>query len=45
MAWFNNSVIIFKQASSAIAGLLEEDAIATDESRIIDNAWRGAEVT
>ena len=25
--------------------MLEEDAIATDESKIIDNAWRGAEVT
>ena len=33
------------QATSALAGLLEEDAIATDESKIIDNAWRGAEVT
>ena len=32
------------QATSALAGLLEEDAIATDESKIIDNAWRGAEV-
>ena len=27
-----------------MAGLLEEDAVATDESKIIDNAWRGAEV-
>ena len=32
------------QATSALAGLLEEDAIASDESKIIDNAWRGAEV-
>ena len=32
------------QANSALAGLLEEDSIATDESKIIDNAWRGAEV-
>lgn len=37
-------MFIFKQATSALAGLLEEDAIATDESKIIDNAWRGAEV-
>lgn len=32
-----------REATSALAGLLEEDAIATDESKIIDNAWRGAE--
>ena len=32
------------QATSSLAGLLEEDSIATDESKIIDNAWRGAEV-
>ena len=40
----NYDVLIIKQATSALAGLLEEDAIATDESKIIDNAWRGAEV-
>ena len=42
------SVCVYKisvaQANSALAGLLEEDSIATDESKIIDNAWRGAEV-
>jgi len=32
-----------REANSALAGLLEEDSIATDESKIIDNAWRGAE--
>ena len=32
------------QANSALAGLLEEDAVATEESKLIDNAWRGAEV-
>ena len=32
------------QATSALAGLLEEDAVATSESKVIDNAWRGAEV-
>ena len=37
-------MFVLKQATSALAGLLEEDAIATDESKIIDNAWRGAEV-
>lgn len=41
---YSVTVFIFKQATSALAGLLEEDAIATDESKIIDNAWRGAEV-
>nr|XP_032817286.1 WD repeat-containing protein 35 isoform X1 [Petromyzon marinus] len=30
------------EASSALAGLLEEDA-ALDDSRLIDGAWRGAE--
>ena len=38
------SVYFFVQATSALAGLLEEDSIATDESKLIDNAWRGAEV-
>ena len=37
-------VYFFVQATSALAGLLEEDSIATDESKLIDNAWRGAEV-
>ena len=44
MALLHYSMFIFKQATSALAGLLEEDAIASDESKIIDNAWRGAEV-
>ncbi|KAG5266079.1 hypothetical protein AALO_G00249550 [Alosa alosa] len=30
------------EATSALAGLLEEDASSTD-NRIVDNAWRGAE--
>ncbi|KAM3595435.1 uncharacterized protein V6R79_023511 [Siganus canaliculatus] len=30
------------EATSALAGLLEEDAASSD-SRIVDNAWRGAE--
>nr|XP_033792878.1 WD repeat-containing protein 35 isoform X3 [Geotrypetes seraphini] len=30
------------EATSALAGLLEEDALSSD-NRIIDNAWRGAE--
>lgn len=33
---------IFIQATSALAGLLEEDATSSD-NRIIDTAWRGAE--
>ncbi|XP_070533961.1 WD repeat-containing protein 35-like isoform X2 [Ptychodera flava] len=32
-----------REASSALAGLLEEDAVATSDSKLIDNAWRGAE--
>ncbi|XP_077990221.1 WD repeat-containing protein 35-like isoform X1 [Glandiceps talaboti] len=32
-----------REASSALAGLLEEDAMATSDSKLIDNAWRGAE--
>ncbi|XP_072032249.1 WD repeat-containing protein 35-like isoform X2 [Amphiura filiformis] len=31
------------EASSALAGLLEEEALATSDMKIIDNAWRGAE--
>lgn len=31
-----------QQAGFALAGLLEEDATSYD-SRIVDNAWRGAE--
>ena len=34
----------YLQANSALAGLLEEDSLATEESKLIDNAWRGAEV-
>ncbi|XP_033121645.1 WD repeat-containing protein 35-like isoform X2 [Anneissia japonica] len=30
-------------ASSALAGLLEEDAVASGDTKFIDNAWRGAE--
>ena len=46
--WGMASVSVLKisvaQATSSLAGLLEEDSIATDESKIIDNASRGAEV-
>ena len=31
------------EAASALAGLLEEEALATSDMKIIDNAWRGAE--
>ena len=41
---FTISNFLSVQATSALAGLLEEDSIATDESKLIDNAWRGAEV-
>lgn len=36
------SVCCDLQATFALAGLLEEDATSSD-SRIVDNAWRGAE--
>ncbi|KAK3766441.1 hypothetical protein RRG08_056115 [Elysia crispata] len=32
-----------KQASSALAGFLEEDVSSMSDTKIIDNAWRGAE--
>ncbi|XP_076457078.1 WD repeat-containing protein 35-like isoform X2 [Babylonia areolata] len=32
-----------QQASSALAGFLEEDASALSDTKVIDNAWRGAE--
>ncbi len=31
------------EAASALAGLLEEEAMATSDTKLIDNAWRGAE--
>lgn len=31
------------QALSALAGLLEEDSSAVSDTKLIDNAWRGAE--
>lgn len=34
---------IYHKAASALAGFLEEDASATSDTKIIDNAWRGAE--
>jgi WD repeat-containing protein 35 len=33
---------LFLQATSALAGLLEEDATSSD-NRMVDSAWRGAE--
>jgi len=35
--------IHFLQAASALAGLLEEDVAALFDTKVIDNAWRGAE--
>lgn len=32
-----------QQASSALAGFLEEDSSELSDTKIIDNAWRGAE--
>ncbi|CAG5134548.1 unnamed protein product, partial [Candidula unifasciata] len=32
-----------KQVASALAGFLEEDASSLSDTKIIDNAWRGAE--
>lgn len=31
------------QALSALAGLLEEDSSAVSDTKLLDNAWRGAE--
>ena len=31
------------QATSALAGFLEEDSQAVTDGKIIENAWRGAE--
>jgi len=31
------------QAASALAGLLEEDVAALFDTKVIDNAWHGAE--
>ena len=34
---------LIPKAASALAGLLEEEAMATSDTKLIDNAWRGAE--
>jgi hypothetical protein len=39
----NSVIFLFQQAASALAGFLEEDASALSDTKIIDNAWRGAE--
>ena len=46
----NNKCLLFLhgiffpfQASSALAGFLEEDVSSMSDTKIIDNAWRGAE--
>ena len=42
-------LLIFKkhhclfQASTALAGLLQEDVASISDTKIIDSAWRGAE--
>ena len=33
----------FFQATTALAGLLEEDATSITDTKLIDNSWRGAE--
>ncbi len=35
--------LFFPQATSALAGLLEEDAASISDTKMIDSAWRGAE--
>ncbi len=35
--------ICWLQASSALAGLLEEDSASITDTKLIDSAWRGAE--
>ena len=32
-----------KEATTALAGLLEDDIASSEDSQIVDNAWRGAE--
>lgn len=32
-----------KEATTALAGLLEDDIASSEDSKIVDNAWRGAE--
>ena len=39
---FISHSLLFRQATSALAGLLEEDATSSD-NRMVDGAWRGAE--
>jgi len=36
-------VLFCMQAASALAGLLEEDVAALFDTKVIDNAWHGAE--
>ena len=36
-------VFFLLQATSALAGLLEEDQASISDSKIIEGAWRGAE--
>ena len=36
-------MLVILQAMSALAGLLEEDNASITDTKLIDNAWRGAE--
>jgi WD repeat-containing protein 35 len=42
--WLHNQFHLFySQATSALAGFLEEDSASISDTKLIDNAWRGAE--
>ena len=41
--WFSHDGAHLIQATSALAGFLEEDTQGVTDSKIIENAWRGAE--
>jgi len=36
-------ICMYLQAATALAGLLEEDVAALFDTKVIDNAWHGAE--
>lgn len=38
-----NLLLVVFQATSALAGFLEEDTAAVSDTKLIENAWRGAE--
>ncbi len=43
MAIYRINVCEWSQAQAALSGLLEEDSRSAMDSKVIDNAWRGAE--